>query len=146
MLKNQKVLAGLVFVSLAFSNAVIFGNDIGNKTKNDLSGVWTSDNGDEMYISQTDGFLEIQGKDMASIYSSSCLVEDETAECVGSGINLKENKKFLYKSTFKIKTEKDNISIEESWEGKFPGGRKISGKTVFGKVKLQKRELGIERN
>lgn len=147
MFKNQKLIALVqVFILLAFSSFIAEGQDV--NVKYNLSGVWSSENGEEMFITDSNGFLEIQGKDTASIYSSNCLVEKNTAECFGSGIQLKQGLKFLYKSTFKIKAEKEKITIEESWEGKFSGGEKIVGKTVFNQVKKKEttRDLKIERD
>ncbi|QTA80313.1 Uncharacterized protein dnl_26110 [Desulfonema limicola] len=76
---------------------------------------------------EKDGFLDILGKDKASIYKCNCIIENDRAECVGDGVNYEINKRFIYKSTLKV--EKDG-SISEDWMCIFKDN-KINGKATF---------------
>jgi len=93
-------------------------------------GVWENKT-DLMTIEEKDGFIDIKGKDLASIYSCTGIIEGETVECVGSGINHIEQRRFLYKTLLII--DKKRVVITEKWEAKFSDGKKINGETTFNK-------------
>ncbi len=82
-----------------------------------------------MSISEKDGFFNMIGKDAASIYSCSGIIEGNTAQCLGHGVNHDMNLRFLYKS--KMVIGEDGQQITEEWEALFPDGRTLQGKGVF---------------
>jgi hypothetical protein len=96
----------------------------------DWSGTWySSDGGGIISISEKDGFLTILGKDDATIFNCAGIIEKNTAQCFGNGINHKVNVRFLYKTKLTIK--ENGQKIEEVWEALFPGGEKLDGKSTF---------------
>jgi|GEM_PF-4843549 len=101
-----------------------------SKVQQGWSGIWYDSAGGIISVSEKDGFLDILGKDNASIYSCTGITEGNSAQCFGNGINHAENLRFLYKSKLSLK---ENGRIEEEWEAVFVGGKKIEGKTVFSK-------------
>ena len=100
-------------------------------------GVWENKT-DLMAIEEKDGFIDVRGKDSASIYSCTGIIEGETVECVGSGVNHIEQKRFIYKSLLTF--DKKGTIITEKWEAKFSNGKKFSGEATFSK-QLKKTEV-----
>lgn len=80
-------------------------------------------------ITQQDGFIDVRGKDVASIYSCTGIIEKNMVECFGSGVNHEAQLRFLYQSQLRISD--DQQTIEERWEASFAGGKKFNGKAIF---------------
>ena len=80
-------------------------------------------------ITEKNGFVDVSGKDAASIYACTGIIEKNLVECFGSGVNHQTQKRFLYNSQLRI--SEDRQTIEESWEALFADRKKLSGKTVF---------------
>ena len=126
MLSNYlKCITWILLINFAFSIGTSFAGI--SKAQQVWSGIWYDSGGGIISVSEKDGFLDILGKDNASIYSCTGITEGNSAQCFGNGINHAENLRFLYKSKLTLKEQR----IEEEWEAVFVGGKKIEGKTVF---------------
>ena len=101
----------------------------------DWSGTWYGKDGAAISISQKDGFVDVLGKDNASIYSCSGIIEETTSQsvqCQGNGMNQVLNARFVYRSNLTLTA--DGKSFEENWEAGFVNGKEIKwlkGKTTF---------------
>ena len=101
----------------------------------DWSGTWYGKDGAAISISQKDGFVDVLGKDGASIYSCIGIIEETTSQsvqCEGSGMNQVLNARFIYRSNLKLTA--DGKTLEENWEAGFVNGKEIKwlkGKTTF---------------
>lgn len=80
-------------------------------------------------ITEKDGFIDLLGKDIESIYSCAGIIEENSVTCFGSGINHDVNLRFLYKSHLKLID--GGQRLEEKWEAFFAGGKRLEGKTIF---------------
>ncbi len=107
------------------------------ETNSVWEGVWENKT-DLITVEQKDGFIDVKGKDTASIYTCTGIIEGETVECVGSGVNHIEQKRFIYKTLLTI--DKKGAVITEKWEAKFSDGRKFNGEATFNK-QLKKTEV-----
>lgn len=86
-----------------------------------------------MTVRGQDGVLDISGKDTASIYTITCLIDSKKknqATCLGQGVNYKSNSRFLYQSSL---TFSDDDSISETWKANFVGGE-LKGMSTFKKL------------
>lgn len=95
-------------------------------------GVWQGSQGSIMTVREQDSVLDISGKDTASIYTTTCLIDSKKktqATCLGQGINHDSNTRFLYESSL---TFNNDGSISETWNARFIGG-KLQGEAVFKK-------------
>jgi hypothetical protein len=108
------------------------------------NGTWRGSDDAIMSISEKDRFLEIAGKDNASIYNCSGILEgssDPVVRCYGSGVNHKINKRFVYRSQLKL--VKSGQELQESWECGFSDGdtiKWIKGEVTFKREKAESRE------
>ena len=65
--------------------------------------VWIGNAGSTITVRKNQGFLDIMGKDSASIYTITCIVsENDASKCLGQGMNHSANFRFLYESTLKF--------------------------------------------
>lgn len=80
-------------------------------------------------ITEKDGFIDLLGKDMESMYSCAGIIEENGVTCFGSGVNHDANLRFLYKSHLKLID--GGQRLEEKWEAFFAGGKRLEGKTIF---------------
>jgi len=110
------------------------------------TGTWSTADGAVISIVSNDGFLDVLGKDMASIFELTCIVADvpdrDRAECIGHGVNHSSTLRFLYKSTMSINAE-GSISEKwqaDSWDAKTKKRNHISGSAKFRKSKLEESE------
>lgn len=110
------------------------------------TGTWSAADGAVITIGSNDGFLDIFGKDTASIFELKCIVADvpdrDRAECFGHGVNHSSTLRFLYKSTMSINAE-GNIAEKwqaDSWDAKTTKRKQISGSAEFKKLKVEKTE------
>lgn len=86
------------------------------------AGTWHDDKGGIISIREQDGFLDIAGKDRASVYSCTCLVgSDGVAQCIGEGMNHIEDFRFLYRSKV---TRDGSGTLFEEWQADFRNGTK----------------------
>ena len=102
------------------------------------SGTWEAVPGEIISVTETDGFLDIFGKDSISIYSCTGIIEENSATCYGSGKNHESNLRFIYRSQMKLSA--DGQAIVENWEIGFSNGKEIKwlkGQANFKRKKPQ---------
>jgi len=92
-------------------------------------GTWQDEAQSMISITENHGFIEVSGKDAASIYGCTGIIRKNIVECFGSGVSHEGPVRFLYKSQLTIADDKQ--TIEERWEASFAGGLQKSGKTTF---------------
>jgi hypothetical protein len=106
--------------------------EISIKTNTDSDkwgGIWYSSSPADGALSITvkDGWIDISGKDIASIFTCTGIVSENSVMCFGSGINLTVNLRFIYKN----KLIYNGHQLDEEWECLFANGQKVQGKTTF---------------
>jgi hypothetical protein len=96
-----------------------------------MGGIWYEERGVNTVISvvEKDGFIDITGKDDATIYSCTGILEKNKIACFGNGINHQIDRRFMYKSQLELKN--NGQTIAETWEAVFANGEKLTGSTVF---------------
>lgn len=100
------------------------------------AGTWEASAGEIISVTEKDGFLDILGKDSASIYTCTGIIEGNSVLCYGSGMNHEINQRFIYRSQLKLSAD----GLEETWEAGFATGKEIKwlkGKTIFKRKKTQ---------
>lgn len=130
----------MLSVALTFALSVFFGNSVSPVAAADKSwaGTWEASAGEIISVTETDGFLDILGKDSLSIYSCTGIIEANSALCYGSGKNHEINQRFIYRSQMKLST--DDQVLEENWEIGFTTGKEIKwlkGQAIFKRKKTQ---------
>ncbi len=108
------------------------------------AGTWSSADGAVITIQSHGGFLDILGKDTASIFELKCIIADvpdrDSAECYGYGVNNSSTLRFLYKNTMSINAE-GNIAEKwqaDTWDAKTTKRKLVSGSAEFKKSKVEK--------
>lgn len=123
---HSLLIAGLLCAAAGETHA-----GIKNAHELNWNGTWQDTDGGIISIRKTEDFLDITGKDKASIYHCTCLLaKNGAAKCFGEGTNHKGNFRYLYQNTLFIKK---NGNIGESWEA-FSTKGNLSGQATFTKV------------
>ncbi len=128
-------------VALTFALSVFPGNSVSSTAApgdNGWAGTWEASAREVLSVTETDGFLDILGKDSLSIYSCTGIIEANSALCYGSGKNHEINQRFIYRSQMKLSA--DGQVLEENWEIGFTTGKEIKwlkGQAIFKRRKPQ---------
>ena len=134
---------------VVFAMGTIFVGVSHAQSSSGYAGTWYSASaGTTISVSEKDGFVDVLGKDDASIYSCSGIIERSVegtfVECYGSGMNHVINQRFFYKSRLKM-IEKGQV-MEETWEARFANGneiKKITGDSTFRRKKPETKRQAL---
>lgn len=103
------------------------------------TGTWKGARGTDgatMVVVENNGSLDVWGKDEASIYRLTCLVDAKDAlqaQCVGDGVNHGRGTRFTYRSKLQLSVS----GIVEDWEAQEQAGR-ADGRESFVRVPTRK--------
>ena len=134
------VLTGYFLSDTAIVGGLLRPSQSTGKPAKKFDGVWLG-KGNVTLIKEFESYILLRGKDAASTWSATGIIQGSRVICRGEGIT-NDSIRFVYESELTIK---DSVIIDK-WKASFPEGKTLEGEGELKELSLEQPSEGAQPN